>query len=114
MAAQPPADVSAFLHGLAGPERELAEALREAAPAAVEALKWGQPNYSLGGTLCAISPADGYTRLQFWRGAELRDAAGLLEGTGKRMRHVKVHSVEEARSTPLRELLRAAIALDRA
>ena len=48
-------------------------------------------------TACVEDAAFGYVgvftthaNVGFFRGAELEDPAGLLEGTGKRMRHVKV------------------------
>jgi len=48
-------------------------------------------------TACVTDAAFGYVNaftshvnVGFFRGAELADSAGLLEGTGKYMRHVKV------------------------
>jgi hypothetical protein len=55
-----------------------------------------------------IAPQRGYVRLAFTRGAELPDPAGLLEGTGARMRHVKVRSVADAKRPELVPLIRAA------
>lgn len=43
--------------------------------------------------------------LGFMFGAPLDDPAGLLEGTGKRMRHVKVTGVDAARGGDLRRLV---------
>ncbi len=34
-------------------------------------------------------------RPRFYRGTELKDPRGLLEGSGKGMRHVKVHSMKD-------------------
>ena len=44
-----------------------------------------------GRNMCSIMGANGYVRLQFFRGAELDDPTSALEGTGKAMRHLKVH-----------------------
>jgi hypothetical protein len=44
----------------------------------------------------------------FFRGALLADPAGLLEGTGKRMRHVKLRPGEPAKLEALNELIAAA------
>ncbi len=41
-------------------------------------------------------------------GAELDDPAGLLEGTGKRMRHVKLRWGEAVNDTALNALIAAA------
>jgi hypothetical protein len=49
-----------------------------------------------------------YVNVQFVDGVDLPDPKGLLEGTGKRMRHVKVRSEEEAEAPAVRALIRAA------
>src|SRR3954464_8251257 len=43
-------------------------------------------------------------------GAELPDPAGLMEGTGKRLRHVKMRKLEDVNQPALRELLDVALA----
>jgi hypothetical protein len=43
-------------------------------------------------------------------GAELPDPAGLLEGTGKKLRHAKVRSVEDAERPEIRALIERALA----
>ena len=43
-----------------------------------------------------ILPYKRWVNLGFYQGAELDDPGGLLEGTGAKMRHVKVRSVDEA------------------
>ena len=64
-------------------------------------------------TACVGEAAFGYVNafrdhvnVGFFRGAEIDDPAGLLEGTGKRMRHVKlrpVHNIDERALTKLIE-----------
>ena len=44
----------------------------------------------------------------FYYGASLPDPSLLLEGTGKNLRHVKVHTLQEARAASLLALLAAA------
>jgi hypothetical protein len=67
-----------------------------------------------GWGLVAIAPYKNWTNLQFVTGASLPDPTGLLEGAGKSMRHVRVHSVEdlEQKRTALVALLRAAAGID--
>ena len=48
--------------------------------------------------------------LGFYRGVELPDPEALLEGTGARMRHVKVRSVDGARRPAVRALVAAVLA----
>jgi hypothetical protein len=51
-----------------------------------------------------------HVNLGFYYGAGLPDPEGLLEGTGRQLRHIKVRSVAEARSPHVKELVRASIA----
>lgn len=60
--------------------------------------------------LFAVIPHTGHVNLQLADGVALPDPTGIVEGTGKRIRHVKVRSVEVASSPALRELVRAQIA----
>lgn len=57
-----------------------------------------------------IGPAKAHVSLVFYAGRELADPAGLLEGSGKAGRHLKVRSKEELSSPPVRALLKAAFA----
>ena len=50
-----------------------------------------------------------HVNVGFYRGALLDDPRGLLEGTGKALRHVKVRTPGEAANPALRALLRRAI-----
>jgi hypothetical protein len=47
----------------------------------------------------------------FWDGTSLPDPEGLLEGTGKRSRHVKIRSIPDLERPALRELIQAAVSL---
>lgn len=69
----------------------------------------GQP------TACVDDLAFGYVNafkahvnVGFFRGAELPDPAGLLEGTGKLMRHVKLKPGKAVDATALSKLIEAA------
>lgn len=66
-------------------------------------------------TACAGEAAFGYVNafrahvnVGFFRGAELADPQGLLEGTGKYMRHVKLRPGREVDAGALAELIDAA------
>ena len=50
-----------------------------------------------------------HLNLGFYHGATLRDPAGLLEGTGKRLRHVKISDMAAARRPAIKALLAEAI-----
>jgi hypothetical protein len=57
---------------------------------------------------CWISPAKAHVSLGFNYGAELPDPKGLLEGTGKLFRHVKLRTEADVRAPALRKLLQSA------
>ena len=50
-----------------------------------------------------------HVNLGFYHGASLADPEGLLEGTGKELRHVKLRDVAAAKSDAVASLLREAI-----
>ena len=66
-------------------------------------------------TACVTDVAFGYvavfkahTNVGFFLGSELEDPTGLLEGTGKRMRHVKLRPGHELDAAALQALIDAA------
>ncbi|MCM3118801.1 DUF1801 domain-containing protein [Neobacillus sp. MER 74] len=67
-------------------------------------------NYKLsespGTWVCYISAQRNHVRLGFYFGANLYDPRKLLEGTGKRMCHIKVRTVMEADCDELAQLIR--------
>lgn len=60
------------------------------------------------GAICYIAPFKAHVNLGFFRGAELPDPDGLLEGTGKLLRHVKIRSQADLQRPGVRALLQAA------
>lgn len=57
-----------------------------------------------------LMPHRAWVNLGFFQGASLDDPRKQLEGTGVRMRHLKVRSVADAERDGIRELLAAALA----
>jgi hypothetical protein len=62
------------------------------------------------GLLFAIIAHQSWVNLQLADGAVLPDPDGLIEGTGKRIRHVKIRSVEEASSPAVVAVIEAQLA----
>jgi hypothetical protein len=60
-------------------------------------------------TYAYIMPQPRYVNLGFYHGVALPDPDGLLEGAGKALRHVKVHSLEEADRPALKRLVESAL-----
>ncbi len=72
---------------------DLRSLIRKAVPDATECIKWGTPNYEKDEPICSIRSGKDFVALQFGPiGTSLEDPEGLLEGTGKAMRHVKIRS----------------------
>jgi hypothetical protein len=63
--------------------------------------------------LFALIPHGGWVNLQLATGADLPNPDGLIEGTGKKIRHIKVRSAEVAASTRVRDAVIAQIAQQR-
>ena len=57
--------------------------------------------------LFALIPHAGWVNLQLADGALLPNPDGLIEGTGKRIRHVKVRSMSASAEPRIREVVRA-------
>jgi hypothetical protein len=112
--------VEEFLAGYSPEVREVALRLRalvlDALPEATERVHpgWKVMQYgrdaTMAGMIFAISPLSASVNLGVSRGATLPDPAGLLRGTGKQIRHVKLTRREEVDAPALRGLIDAAIA----
>ena len=68
--------------------QELDSLICKAAPDLVVSLKWRNPTYHSKRNACAILSHKDYVNLQVWGGAKFDDPKGLLQGTGKGMRHI--------------------------
>ncbi|MFZ5434478.1 MAG: DUF1801 domain-containing protein [Calditrichota bacterium] len=109
--------IGGYIAGLKGTQREVAEALtaliRKTIPKAEESIKWGVPWWEQDGELCCLYKSQDHVNLGFWRGTELTDPDGLLEGSGKGMRHVKYWEVSDIKKTKLAAMLKEALRLNR-
>jgi len=97
-------------------ERALRTTIRSAFPEAIEQVDFANKLIAFGrsmkirGLLFAIIAHKSHVNLQLADGADLPDPAGLVEGTGKRIRHVKIRSVEAASSPAVVALAQAQLA----
>lgn len=97
--------------------RKLREIILDDFPEAIEVVRLGEgaASYGVGPKKMSeshvyVMPQAGYVNLGFWHGVSLPDPDGLLQGTGAKMRHIKVRSVEDAGSLAVRTLVAAALA----
>lgn len=85
------------------------DAMRECGPDVVELLHDGQPTACVGNVAFAYVDAfSAHASVGFFLGASLSDPAGLLEGSGKFMRHVKVRPHAPLKESALFALVEAA------
>jgi hypothetical protein len=90
--------------------RELREVAKQGLPHSIEMLYHSSFSYSLTESpwdrVCYIAyQPKGYVNFGFFFGADLPDPAGLIQGKGKRLRHVKVHSLDDAQNPELKKLI---------
>jgi len=91
---------------------KLREMARNAMPDAQEIMYHGAIGYSPTGApydrIVYIMASKNHVTLGFFFGSHLPDPRHLLEGEGKRMRHVKIRALEEADNPAIMNLLIAA------
>ena len=96
---------------LQGITRELRDVARKNMPGANEFIYHDAVGYSVSKSpfdrICYIAPQKGYVNFGFFFGADLPDPQHLLTGEGKRLRHVKVRNVEDAKNPALGKLITA-------
>jgi hypothetical protein len=57
--------------------------------------------------VCAIAPYPKYVNLMFSRGASMSDPDGILKGTGKKARHIRVEEMTKEMVEKIRKYLRS-------
>jgi hypothetical protein len=89
--------------------------LHAADPEIVEEWKWrGTPVFSRGGIVCTGETYKSVVKLTFAKGAALRDPSGLFNSSleGNVRRAIDIHEGEKVDEAALKELIRAAVALN--
>jgi hypothetical protein len=106
--------VEEFLSSLPAPlqaiTRELVAVARKKMPGAHQFIYHNAVRYSVSDSpfdrICYVWPQKkGYVNFGFFFGAGLPDPEKLLIGDGKRLRHVKIWSVDEAQNSALAKLI---------
>lgn len=115
-------DAKAFEAVLTGRSPAIAEVARKARALVLDVLPevfevvWAVQKNAGYGTgpkkqtehFCWISPASAHVTLGFNYGTELPDPGQLLEGTGKKFRHLKLATVADVDRPAVRALIKAA------
>ena len=89
--------------------------IHKADPEIVEEVKWmGTPVFSHNGIICTGETYKSVVKMTFAKGAALPDPAGLFNSSldGNVRRAIDIHEGEKINATALKNLIRAAVALN--
>jgi len=97
-------------------QRELAEKLHDllmsVEPDYQVGPAWSGIGYKIGKNYsCLVVPGKDHVKLMIYRGTELDDPRGVLQGAGQNTRHIRYTSAAEVKPTVLNKLLRQQLAL---
>jgi hypothetical protein len=110
--------IDEYIAGLGGDWRSetvarLRQIVDEAAPEATSTIKWAQPVWESNGPFAYIKAFGRSVNIGFWRGTQLDDAAGILEGEGERMKHLTLREGNPIPADELARFVRQAVELNR-
>ncbi len=88
---------------------EVRKIVLAAVPEAEEAIKWAQPVYSVNGPFAYIKAFKSSVNFGFWRGV---DPCGLLQGSGEKMRHVKLTNLDDVDQGAFTDFVNQAVSLN--
>ena len=85
--------------------------VKRAVPGLTEQMRWLQVGYLISNKdVCGIYASSDHVNLSFMQGATMRDPKGLLEGTGKGMRHIKITRIEDVGEETIKGYVKEAVA----
>jgi hypothetical protein len=91
------------------------EIIHEADPEIIEEWKWmGTPVFSHAGIVCTGETYKNAVKMTFAKGAALKDPEGLFNSSldGNVRRAIDIHEGEKVNESALKDLIRAAVALN--
>ncbi|MFL7891492.1 MAG: DUF1801 domain-containing protein [Anaerolineales bacterium] len=92
--------------------REVRQIILKAAPEAEESIKWAQPVYAINGPFAYIKAFKNSVNFGFWRGANINDPDGLLQGSGEKMRHIKLNNLKDINLPIFSDFVQQAVQLN--
>ena len=92
----------------------LRKLILEAAPGITEEWKWGTAVWSHNGNVVAVGAFKDHLKINFFKGASLKDPKGLFNAglDAKATRAIDLHEGDKINEAVLKELIRAAVALN--
>lgn len=108
--------IDEYVGGLAGWKGDVSKELRKLILAAsrelTEEVKWGWPCYTVGGKcICGFMSMKDTVNFVLYLGADVNDPGGLIKGTGKSMRHVKLRGLKDIRKPAFTKFIKESIRL---
>jgi hypothetical protein len=104
-------EVSACIAQAPDTQRHITESVRELVHRTVgnvrEEFKWGRPVFTATKDFAHLKTAKAYATCGFMHANELHDPKGLLEGSGKAMRHIKLRTLADVDDALLERWLRS-------
>jgi hypothetical protein len=102
--------VTDFINKAPEDQKKIMEAIRklihEVVPNVVEEFKWSRPVFKADKDFAYLQTTKKHVTLGFFNFEKLDDPNGLLEGTGKDMRHIKIKSMNDFDSDLLNDWFR--------
>ena len=90
--------------------RRLRAFVKKKAPQLQESVKWGNGCWLKGDVpVCYVHTGPGFVQFGFFRGSSLNDPKGLLSGSGKFVRYIKLNQAAEIDQKATAGLLRQAL-----
>ena len=95
---------------------KLRELICEADASLVEEWKWNTPLWAHNGNVVAVGAFHDHVKVNFFKGASLEDPHGLFNAglEAKTSRAIDIHEGDRIDGAAIKELVRAAVALNRA
>jgi hypothetical protein len=108
--------VDEYVEGLEEWQADIVEGVRrvvlKAAPDTLEVVKWAQPVYESNGPFAYIKAFKNNVNFGFWRGIDIPDPDKILQGSGDKMRHVKLTRLNDIQEEVLEVFVKEAIKLN--
>ncbi|HEV7746094.1 MAG TPA: DUF1801 domain-containing protein [Pyrinomonadaceae bacterium] len=110
--------ITKYIQGLSGWRGKVVARLRkligDTSPQLVEEWKWNTPVWSHNGNVVAVGAFADHVKVNFFKGASLDDAKRMFNAglEAKATRAIDIHEGDKLNEAALKELVRAAVALN--
>jgi len=105
--------VTEYINNASLEQKETLEMLRylihKTISGATEHLKWGMPVFTKTKIFAYLRSTKNYVALGFYNIDSIHDSNGLLEGTGKNMKHLKIWKPEDINKGLIKKWLQATV-----